>query len=291
MTAKLILNAAATLAEGPVWDHRRQHLIWVDIEKSQVHLYDPASGADICHQLDLMVGAAVPMETEGKLLLALADGLAIFDLSQQRLSYIAQTERELPGNRFNDGKCDPAGRFWAGTMSYEQRPGAGALYCVYTDYSVRRKIRDVTISNGLAWTANAQTMYYIDSPTQQVMAYDYDPSTAEIGNPRVVIRIPPSLGTPDGMTIDREDKLWIALWGGFGVGRWDPLTGELLDMIRVNAPNATSCTFGGPDLDQLYITTARSGMSEEQLGRNPESGGLFLAKPGISGRPVDLFGA
>lgn len=291
MTAKLILNARATLAEGPVWDHRRQQLIWVDIEQSQIHRYDPATKEDTVYQLDKMVGAAVPTQTEHQLLLALADGIALFDSGTQRLSYVDTTERDVPGNRFNDGKCDPAGRFWAGTMSLRQTPVAGALYCLFTDHSVHKKIDNVTISNGLAWTADAQTMYFVDSPTQQVMAYDYDPATGDIGNPRVVIRIPPKLGTPDGMTIDREDKLWIALWGGFGVGRWDPLSGELMEMVRVNAPQVTSCTFGGAELDELFITTARSGMSEEQLDKYPESGGLFNVRPGIAGRPVDLFKA
>ena len=289
MEAKLILNATAKLAEGPAWDHRLQHLIWVDIEEKQVHLYHPAFDRDDCYQLDKMVGAAVPMKSKGQLLLALSDGLAIFTLAKQSLTYIAETEREHPGNRFNDGKCDSEGRFWAGTMGLELESGLGALYCVWPNFSVHPKVKKVTISNGLAWAANGQTMYYIDSPTQQVVAYEYDPPSGAIGNPKVVIRIPPKLGTPDGMTIDQEGKLWIALWGGYGVGRWDPLTGELLDMLRVNAPHVTSCTFGGPNLDELYITTARSGLTAEQIEAYPNSGGIFWIKPGQQGRPIDFF--
>lgn len=289
MEATLILNAAATLAEGPAWDHRHQHLIWVDIEEKQVHIYNPTFDRDDCYQLDEMVGAAVPMKSEGRLLLALADGIAIYQLNDKSLTYIAQTERELPGNRFNDGKCDPEGRFWAGTMGLAVESGVGALYCLWPDFSVHTKVEKVTISNGLAWKSNGQTMYYIDSPTQQVIAYEYDPPRGSIGNPKAVIRIPPKLGTPDGMAIDQEDKLWIALWGGYGVGRWDPITGELLDMIRVNAPHVTSCTFGGPDLEDLYITTARSGLTTAQIEEHPQSGGIFLVKPGVRGRPVDFF--
>lgn len=291
MEATLVLNAAATLAEGPAWDHRHQHLVWVDIENSRVHVYHPTTGQDEVYQLDQMVGAAVPMKTEGQLLLALADGLAVFDLAGDKLTYVAKTEREIPGNRFNDGKCDPSGRFWAGTMALDFAPGAGSLYCLRPDYSVQTKVRNVTISNGLAWHSNGQTMYFIDSPTQQVLAYEYDPPSGAIGNPKVIIRIPPKLGTPDGMTIDAENKLWIALWGGYGVGHWDPKTGELLDMVKVNAPHVTSCAFGGPDLDDLYITTARSGLNAKQIRQHPESGGIFLAKPGVKGRAIAFFDA
>ena len=291
MQAELIHYTPATLGEGPVWDHRTQQLIWVDIEGCRLHLYDPVTETDRYFQLEQMVGVAVPTQDEGKLLLGLADGLAYFELESRKLTYISKVERELPQNRFNDGKCDGAGRFWAGTMGIQPpRQGAGNLYCLHPDLSLEKKVEGATISNGLAWTADGKTMYYVDTPTMKVVAYDFDLSNGNISNERTVIEIPDNMGMPDGMTIDENGHLWIALWGGFGVGCWDPASGKLLEKIEVAAPHTSSCTFGGPDLDYLFITTARSGLSGKQLGSSPLSGSLFGVKLEVKGREVDLFG-
>lgn len=149
------------------------------------------------------------------------------------------------------------------------------------DFGWKKMIDDVTISNGIVWSQDKTRMYYIDTPTQKVMAYDYDNETGKISNPEVAVNIPDGLGYPDGSTMDSEGMLWIAMWGGQAVTRWNPETGKLLERITIPALNVTSCAFGGRNLETLFITTARAGMSEEQISRFPESGGLFKIKPGV----------
>ena len=195
-----------------------------------------------------------------------------------------------PSLRFNDGKCDPAGRFWVGTFDLEQKPHAGTLYRLDPDGSLHVMLRGITNSNGIAWSLDKKLMYYIDTPTLTVQAFDYDHATGAIANPRVIIRIPEGAGFPDGMTIDAEGKLWVALWGGGAVHRYHPATGALLQAVAVPAPYTSSCAFGGPDLKTLYITTARGGLSPEQLEEFPESGNVFAVEPGVAGVPALFYG-
>jgi sugar lactone lactonase YvrE len=217
------------------------------------------------------------------MMVALQQGFAAFDPPTGELSLWVDPEAHLPRNRFNDGKCDPAGRFWAGTISLDREPGAASLYCLEPDGRVRTMRRGVTNSNGIAWSLDAATMYYIDTPTQQVTAFDYDHQSGGITNPRTVVAIPAGAGKPDGMTVDAEGMLWIALWEGGCVGRWDPRSGARLQTINVPARRVTSCAFGGSQFEELYITTARVGLSEADLVRQPHAGGLFRARPGVPG--------
>lgn len=279
---ELILDAKATLGEGPVWDARRQVLLWVDIEAGRLHEFDPATGHNRTIELGQRVGAVVP-RARGGVMLAMQRGFASLDPATEAITFWADPEAHLPNNRFNDGKCDPRGRFWAGTISLDRRPGAASLYCLEPDGTVRTMLRGVTNSNGIAWSLEQDTLYYIDTPTRQVTAFDYEPRTGTIDHPRAVITIPPDSGKPDGMTIDAEGMLWIALWDGGCVGRWDPRTGRLLERLAVPARRVTSCAFGGPDLGDLYITTARVGLSERELSEQPGAGGLFRARPGVRG--------
>lgn len=217
-------------------------------------------------------------------MVALHHGFASLDLETEELTIIHDPEAHLPGTRFNDGKCDPAGRFWAGTMSLgSDPPGAGSLYVMDTDLSVRRALEKVTISNGIVWSLDHSTMYYIDTPTREVSAFDYDIETGAISNRRAAVTIPEGYGSPDGMAIDVEGMLWVAVWGSSEVSRWDPTSGELLQTISVPATQVTACAFGGPDLDQLYITTARIRLDEQALADQPHAGGLFRARPGVRG--------
>jgi sugar lactone lactonase YvrE len=202
---------------------------------------------------------------------------------------LAEVEAHLPENRFNDGKCDPAGRYWAGTMSLTDQPSKGALYQLEADHTVKRLIPDVSISNGLAWTSDGGTMYFADTPTRQIAAFDYDLVTGDVNNRRTVVHIPEDQGFPDGMTIDSEGMIWVAHWDGWQVSRWNPNTGEQLCAIPVPASQVTSCTFGGPDLDQLFITTARVGLDEEELSKQPLAGGVFRAMPGVKGVPANRY--
>ena len=295
LKVELILDAKASLGEGLCWDARKAVLYWVDILAHEVHIFDPSIPADSNQPQDQVidvgqyVGAVVPRKSDG-LLLAVHHGFAILDLKTEKLKIINDPESHLPNNRFNDGKCDPAGRFWAGTLDLGAKPAAGSLYCMDTDQTVRKALDNVTISNGLAWSLDHSTMYFIDTPTKQLSAYDYDIDTGHIGNQRVVITFPKNMGHPDGMTIDTEGMLWVALYGGSCVSRWDPSNGKLIQKISVPATNVTNCTFGGPSLDRLYITTAREGLDEAALGQQPHAGGLFCATPGVSGLPAVEFG-
>jgi sugar lactone lactonase YvrE len=220
----------------------------------------------------------VTVTRNGKLLLAVRSGFACLDPETGQLSPIADPEADLPGNRFNDGKCDPQGRFWAGTMVEHGPWGGAALYCLDTDLSVSKKLDGVTISNGLVWSRDSRRFYYIDTPTHQVFGFDFDPAGGELTNRRVVAEIPRELGAPDGMTIDEHDHLWIALWGGNSVVRVNPNGGKTDFRVTLPAENVTSCAFGGPDLDELYITTARVGLDAERRKAQPLAGCLFRAR-------------
>jgi sugar lactone lactonase YvrE len=283
--AELVLDARAMLGEGAFWDAERRRLLWVDILGCKLRIFDPATKENRTIDLDQHVGAVVPRRAGG-VALALHHGFALMDLESGQLTMIHDPEADRPRNRFNDGKCDPAGRFWAGTISLDDEPGVAALYRMDADRCVHCVLEGVSISNGLAWSLDRRRMYYIDTPTREVATFDYDDATGAIAGRRVAIRVPESMGAPDGMTIDSEGMLWVALWGGGQVGRWDPATGRLLDTIAVPARLVTSCALGGPRLDELYITTARVGLSADELARQPLSGGLFRAPVPVPGLPL-----
>ncbi len=286
---ELLVDAKATLGEGPCWDHENQMLYWVDIVEGQIFIYDPEAKMNRKIQLDQMPGAIVPRKSGGAIA-ALENGFHLINLATEEREQIHDPESHLPGNRFNDGKCDPAGRFWAGTID-EDRDGNAALYCLDTDLSVTKKIDDVSNSNGLVWSLDSEYFYYIDTPTQKVVRYEYDRLTGEIRKPKDVIFVPEEEGKPDGMTIDADNMLWIAHWGGSKVSRWNPVTGEKMQEITVPACNVTSCTFGGKDLNELFITTARKGMDRDQLETYPNAGGLFkVTLDGVNGIPSPKFG-
>ncbi len=291
LTAGLEYENQSLLGEGPVWDSRAQRLFWVDIEGFEIHIYEPANREHGVIDVGQFVGS-LAVRKSGGLILALKSGFAVLDPETGVMTPIADAESHLPGNRFNDGKCDPAGRFWAGTLSLDEDHGSGKgnLYCLHTDRRVELKIPGVWISNGLAWTKDERVMYYIDSPMQKVVAYDYDKSTSEIANPRTVIEVPASeMGYPDGMTIDEEGMLWIAHWDGGRVCRWDPHTGKELAEIKAPVSRPTSCIFGGDNFDILYITSARTRLSEETLARQPLAGSIFKCRPGVRGLPMNEF--
>jgi sugar lactone lactonase YvrE len=294
MNAQLIFDAKATLGEGPVWDAKTQTLFWIDILEKRIY-----AGENVIAQLDQYIGC-FSLRPNGTLLIALSDGegrsslvnLQPFDPAQGKADSSQQTVlaavSESAANRFNDGKCDPAGRFLAGTMAMNESDPTGALYS-FDGKQVTKLFDGVTISNGLTWSPDHKTFYYIDTPTRKVQAFDYDLTTGQIANPRIAIQVPASLGWPDGMTSDTDGNLWIALWGGAQVSKWNPQTGQLLEQIPVPALQTSSCIFGGKDMNELYITSARKGMSEENLKQYPLSGGLFKVETKVTGMPTFEF--
>lgn len=282
MSAELVLDAQAQLGEGPFWHPQQDSLYWVDIEARFLNIFDPESGSNRRFQMPSRIGTAAPA-TGDEIIVALEDGIYTFDPRSETLVAIVDPEPGQKDNRFNDGKCSPEGRFWAGTMTLTGVEGAAHLYCLHTDRTIETKLSDVTISNGLAWSLSGTVMYYIDTPTHTVRAFDYDPDTGRISNSRVVVTVPPAIGVPDGMTIDDEGMLWVALFYGAAVTRWDPASGTLLETRPIPAKNVTSCAFGGPDRSTLYITTARIKTSNEELTRYPNAGGVFAITPGVTG--------
>ena len=288
--AELIFDGHAALGEGPIWDDEREVLYWVDIVGNLLNVYDPQKQENQAYDIGQSVGTVVPTQEPGKLMLALQDGFATYELEKQTVTFLQDPEAHLPGNRFNDGKCDPAGRFWAGTMASSAQGKQGSLYCLDTDGQVRKMLGDIGISNGLAWSLDGSLMYYIDTNTSAVRAFDFDMASGEISNSKIIIEVPKSMGFPDGMTIDAEGMLWIALWGGGQVGRWNPHDGKLLQSVACPVSRTTACAFGGKALDTLYITSAAVGLSEEERQREPHAGGLFAVQPGCQGVAAYRFG-
>lgn len=283
---EVVTDLRAELGEGPVWDARIGRVVWVDIVGRGVHVTDPSTGATETIDTPSHVGAIVP-RAAGGYVAALQDGFWIVgDGPPRRLAHVPENGPDL---RFNDGKCDPAGRFWAGSMSYDSATPAAALHRLDHDGMVTNMLDGITISNGLAWSADATTMFYIDTPTRQIEAFSFDAAAGEISERRTIVELPPDLGYPDGMTIDAEDGLWVACWSGGAVRRY--VDGKLDHVIEMPVSQPTSCAFGGPDLDELYITSARQSLGPAELAEQPLAGALFRIRPGVRGVPAVAFGA
>jgi len=276
------------LGEGSLWDEQSQLLYWVDIVQSKVYQFDPKNSSNLAFDVGENVGAVVVTRND-KLLLALRSGFACLNPETGCVTRIADPESDKPHTRFNDGKCDPRGRFWAGTMVENSMMGDAALYCLDTDLTVAHKLSGVSCSNGLVWSRDGQRLFYIDTPTQQIQCFDYDPDTATLSARRVVVEIASEAGAPDGMAIDEEDGLWVALFGGSKVVRYDSTSGNANFEISVPSPNVTSCAFGGRTMQELFITTARVGLDEDDCKRYPLAGSLFCATVPFKGVPARRF--
>jgi sugar lactone lactonase YvrE len=284
---RVVHAAAAELGEGAIWDARDGRLYWVDILAGRLHAHEPATGKNLRWEIGQMLGTVVP-RAKGGLARAVRHGFAAFWPDTSRFEMLARPPGyDATELRFNDGKCDPAGRFWAGTMAIDEHAGAGTLYCLTPEGRVLTKRERVSISNGLVW--RDRRFYYIDSSTRVVQAFDYEPATGEIVNPTTAIALPPGDGFPDGSTLDAEGMLWIAHWGASKVSRWDPERGERLAEFHFPASQISSCAFGGHDLATLYVTSARVRLTPEQLAREPEAGSLFAIEPGVKGVPAVAF--
>lgn len=287
MKPELLIDAKATLGEGPVWDAQTQTLYWIDIWNKRIY-----AGAEMLIELDEFVGCLAPRRDGGLIFTQRASFWTLDHAPGEpapvRTTLLHALNGEPPTNRFNDGKCDPRGRFLAGTMDMNETDPTGSLYS-FDGKSITTLLANVTISNGMAWSPDHKTLYYIDTPTRAVRAFDYDLDTGSIANARVVISVPETLGWPDGMTSDTQGNLWIALWGGAQVTRWDPNTGQLLEQIPIPAKNVSSCVFGGEDMNELYLTSARIGLDEGALQQHPLTGGVFRVQTKVEGMPAFAF--
>lgn len=285
-TPEVFIPIPCTLGEGPIWCHDR--LWWVDIPEQRLLSVDQTRADHREYLLPSQIGCVAPVDAS-TMAVALEDGFHLLDLKTQGVSPLGQRPPHDPDIRFNDGKCDAAGRFVAGTLHMAGGKNQASLFSLAPDGTLDTLIHPLGLSNGLAWNEHSDTLYFIDSPTRSVQAFDYDLESGAISGSRTLFSIPTELGIPDGMEIDREGHLWIAHWGGWAVRRWS-LEGEILAEIKTPCSQPTSCCFGGPSLDRLYITSARSGLSPEKLQEQPLAGCVFACElPGISGYPVRPF--
>lgn len=284
---ELVLDAGADLGEAPTWDADARVLIWVDITKGLVHRFDPGSGQDEVFEARQPVGAAVPA-SPGRVALAASDNFSILELATGRTKRLADVEATEPATTMNDGKCDDAGRFWAGTKDVQGRRPLGSLYRLETDHGLTRVLAGVTLSNGLGWSPDQRTMYYIDSSTYRIDAFDFEPESGSVSRRRRLVELPRRWGLPDGMTVDEDGFLWVAFWGGSAVRRFAP-EGNVTSVVDLPVSQVTSCAFGGDDLTELFVTSAHGGLSSEELRRQPHAGGLFRLRPGVRGLPQSPF--
>lgn len=284
-------NRKYCLGEGVFWDHRYNRLLWVDITRGKLYSMNPENHEARRVDFDQTIGTVVPVEgSNDKVIVALAKGFIIVDLyTGECSSYLGNPEGKYWNLRWNEGKCDPQGRLWVGSMHlFGQKSNAG-LWMIEADGTATRKL-DATIANGIVWTSDRRTMYWNDSPTKAIKAYDYDEMTGEISNERVVVKNLDFF--PDGMSIDTDDKLWVAMWGGWGVSRWCPDTGEELLRLDLPCSQVSACAFGGENLDQLYVSTAYNRLSPPDKVKQPLAGRLFkfdLSGFNIKGTKSNFF--
>lgn len=290
-TADLAADMAFDLGEGPLW-HQPDLLTWVDVLEGGFLLGRATDGTvaiETRHELDLHVAAALPLaERDQGWLLAAGSGFAHLG-TDGTVRVLAEPEAGQRGVvRMNDAKCDPVGRLWAGSMAYDERPGAGSLFRVDLDGSVTRVLRDRQISNGIDWSPDGRTFYYSDSGHRVVYRAPYDVDRGELGPLAPLIEPPAGHGAPDGLTVDAEGMLWVAFWGGGAVRRYDP-SGRVLEEVRTGAPQTTSCCLGGADGRTLFITSASAGLTPEVLEEHPDSGRLFAVRVDVAGPPARPF--
>lgn len=278
-----VLAAGAALGESPIWDDRTNTLLWVDIHRHQVHRFDPANGSNRTLTFDQPVGAVALRQGHG---LIAAVGLSLGALEEETGTFTPwHTVKE--GERMNDGACDPAGRYLAGTLT--ETPGAAALYSLEPSATLRRILADVTLSNGIAWSPDQQTLYYIDTVLERIDAFDYETSTGNLDSRRTIVDLRDCPGRPDGITTDTDGNLWVAMAKGAAIRCYDP-AGLLRDLITLPVPIVTSCTFGGPDFSDLYITTGQWPATTEQLTQYPDAGAVFrLRGTGSKGQAAYRF--
>ncbi|GMQ93533.1 MAG: SMP-30/gluconolactonase/LRE family protein [Acidimicrobiia bacterium] len=288
LTAEPATDHRAELGEGPVWDADRNRVVWVDIPGRAILVTDPSTGHTESLPTPSEIGA-VALVGSGGYVAALQDGVYLGD-GTEPWQLLAEIEASDETMRMNDGKCDPHGAFVGGTISRDGKRGVASLYRVNEQGTTERLLTGVSISNGLDWTADGTTMYYIDTPTRTVMAYPYDYGSPTLGQPEPVVEIPESQGFPDGMTLDSEGCLWVGMWGGHAIHRYTP-NGILDTVIDLPVTNVTSCAFGGQDFGTLFITTASSGADEKDGIDEPMAGALFQLQVGVSGRPPTPFGS
>lgn len=287
LSPRLVYAARAELAEGPVW--HRGALWWVDIVVGTLNRLDVETGVNTSRATGGFLGCAVPC-TDGRWLLARQHECVLLDWDTGRTEqFLGRCPGVLPRHRFNDGKCDPLGRFWAGTMSLDRAQGETALFSIEPSGETRRVLEGLSLSNGLGWTGRGDVFFHVDTPTRRIVRYRFDPASGTVAEPRVLIEFEEKDGWPDGLTCDAEGHLWVGLFGGGALVRVHGEEGRILERVPMPVSNVTSCTFGGADLSTLYITTAWEGFSLAQREAEPLAGSIFSLRVETPGCPVVPF--
>jgi len=286
---RCVLPWEATVGESPVWSAEEQCLYWIDIQKKRVHKFDPVTRGNVTFELPEIVTSAA-LRASGGLVLTLEKDFAVFDPRTGSLNRIGHVEADVPDNRFNDGKCDPSGSFFAGTMDAKNWSApAGHLFRMDPDQKISTVQSEVICSNGSGWSPDGRTMYYIESFRYAVFAYDVEQQSGALSNRRTFLSIDRhGGGFPDGMTVDSDGFVWCNLVGLGQIHRYDP-TGALERIVQLPVPRATDCTFGGPDLRTLFVTSARETMTPPQLAAAPLSGSLFAYAAPVAGLQASAF--
>jgi sugar lactone lactonase YvrE len=282
----VVLDTRADVAESPSWDVAHDALAWVDIYEGSVHLLEPSTGRDCTIDVGQPAGAIAPAEG-GWLILALRDGFWLLDPETRELVRVAMIRERATDALMNDGKCDLEGRFVAGSTTISETPGAGTLYRLNPDHTVEVALRGVTLSNGLDWSPDGRVMYYVDSALHRIDTFRYDHD----GHPRgrhPLVEIPRTAGMPDGLTVDADGHIWVALWGGSALRRYSP-DGMLEEEVSLPVSQVTSCAFGGSDWGELFITSASWGLGADRLREEPHAGAIFAMRPGVGGLPTRQF--
>ena len=282
-----VLHAKALLGEGPLWDPATRLLYWVDIKRRQIHRLDPATGLDHQWPAPEDIGS-LAVRAKGGLVVAMKSGFHFFDPATATFTPIANPERDRPSNRFNDGKPDRQGRFWAGSMDDSEKSPTGGLYRLDVNLGCTRMVDGVICSNSLCWSPDGRTMYYADSYQHAIWAFDFDPDNGEVGERRIFVEIPAADGVPDGATVDAEGGVWVAQWNGWRVTRYDP-AGRIERFVKLPVQRPTCPMFGGANLDIVYVTSASIHLTADDLKHQPEAGGIFAFEPGVKGLPEAHF--
>ena len=288
MTIELAVDCRCELGEGPIWDDRIGRLLFVDINGHQVHAFDPATRAHETFDTGEYV-SAIALHEAGGYIVTLQHDFARLDLETGALTRLASVDASRDDTRFNDGYVDVRGRFWAGTMSLVRQKEQGALYRLDREgggHRATRMLEGVTTSNGIDWSDDGRRMYYVDTGTRRIDVFDFDAGSGAISGRATVVEISEADGKPDGLVVDAEGYLWVALWQGRAVRRYAP-DGRLDRHVELPVSCPTKCAFGGANLDALYITSARTILSDAEREGEPHAGSVFVLHPGVRGRPAN----